>query len=190
MSHPPSAISLRVYAFLAVAVLVAAPARAQVSPYAAEPPRAIQALSDQEVGQLLEGAGMGFARAAELNGVPGPRHSLDMAAELHLDDGQRARLEEVFARMNARARELGAAIVARERELDALFASGAAAAADVGARSAEIGRLYGELRAAHLVAHLETAAILNPHQVERYAQLRGYADAAHDGAPADHGAHH
>jgi hypothetical protein len=46
----------------------------------------------------------------------------------------------------------------------------------------ETARLEGELRAAHLAAHLETRAILTQHQVARYAALRGYAG-------ADHGAH-
>ena len=173
---------------LTVVLAIATPASAQVSPYAQEPSRELQALSDEEVASLLEGAGMGFARAAELNGVPGPRHSLDMADQLELDDMQRARLQDVFARMNARARELGSAIIARERALDTAFASGAATAEEVEQETLAIALLYGRLRAVHLLAHLETMEILTPHQSARYAQLRGYADAS--AAAGDHGAHH
>jgi hypothetical protein len=31
---------------------------------------------------------MGMAKAAELNGYPGPRHVLDLSPELHLTDAQ------------------------------------------------------------------------------------------------------
>jgi Spy/CpxP family protein refolding chaperone len=173
---------------LGVLLLCAAPGRAQVSPYAGEAPRELTSLSNDEVRSLLEGAGMGFARPAELNGVPGPRHSLDMADQLNLDEAQRARLQEVFTRMNATARELGAEVVARERGLDALFATGTASAEEVERQTAAIAMLYGWLRAVHLLAHVETAQILNEQQIARYAQLRGYAQAGQDGE--EHGAHH
>ena len=175
---------LTVVALLALAT----PALAQTSPYAGEAPRAIKALAEEDVANLLAGAGMGFARAAELNGVPGPRHALDMAADLHLSDPQRARLEEVFTRMQAAARRLGAEIVERERQLDHAFASGGLDADEVADRSIELGRLYGELRAVHLAAHLETTAALEPHQVRRYVELRGYGATHPDGA-GHHGGH-
>jgi hypothetical protein len=47
----------------------------QVSPYAGEQGRAIKALSQKEVSDLLDGAGMGYAKAAELNRYPGPMHT-------------------------------------------------------------------------------------------------------------------
>ena len=181
---------MKPYAWIAALTLVAAPAAAQTSPYAAEAPRDIAALSAEESASLLDGAGMGFARAAELNGVPGPRHSLDMADELHLDDAQRAQLQQIFERMQTRARALGADIVAAERELDRSFRDGVASAAEVERRTIELGRMYGELRASHLIAHLETAAVLNPHQVSRYVELRGYGSAHPNAASGEHGAHH
>ncbi|MGH7544628.1 MAG: hypothetical protein ACREKI_00435 [Gemmatimonadota bacterium] len=52
---------------------------------------------------------------------------------------------------------------------------------------AEWGRLQGELRAVHLWAHVETARLLTPAQIERYDELRGYAhsepDATHRHEP-------
>ena len=168
---------------------LAAPAAAQTSPYAGEAPRAIKALSDEEVRSLADGAGMGFARAAELNGLPGPRHTLDLAADLHLDEVQRTALEAIFRRMQTEARRLGAEIVERERALDSLFASGTTDADRVRARAEELGLLYGRLRAAHLVAHLETTRLLNRHQIARYAELRGYRDDDPGGGPA-HDSHH
>jgi Spy/CpxP family protein refolding chaperone len=177
----------------AVAALVAAgvaPAVAQASPYANETPRAIAALSAEETASLLDGAGMGFARAAELNGLPGPRHAIDMAADLHLERAQRDALNRIFERMQTRARALGTQIVSAERALDGLFRDGAATPAEVERRTVELGRLYGELRASHLNAHLETNAVLDPHQTDRYNELRGYGDDTPDAGSSDHGAHH
>lgn len=148
---------------------------AHASPYAgAMEAREIKALAPEEVQGLLAGEGLGFALAAELNGLPGPRHVLDLADDLSLTSEQRGEVEGVFARMNERARELGARLVEAERHLDHMFANGHAAPSSVAERTAEIGRIRGELRAVHLVAHLETAEILTPGQVEAYGRLRGY----------------
>ena len=167
--------------------LLAAPATAQVSPYAGQPAREIAGLSDEDVRQLLDGAGMGYALTAELNGVPGPRHVLDLADSLHLTDAQRGRVEDAFGRMQEEARRLGAEIVRQEAELDALFASDSLPPSAVAQRTLALGELYGRLRGVHLVAHLETAAALHPPQVERYARLRGYDGS---GSAGGHDAHH
>jgi hypothetical protein len=50
-----------------------------------------------------------------------------------------------------------------------------------------IAELQGRLRAVHLSAHLETRALLNPDQIARYEQLRGYGDQQ---APAQRHQHH
>ena len=53
-------------------------AAAQTTPhasaYAGQQSRAIKSLSEQDVDDLLAGRGAGFAKAAELNGYPGPAH--------------------------------------------------------------------------------------------------------------------
>jgi hypothetical protein len=59
------------------------------SPYAGQETRALKTLSDEDIAALLKGEGMGMAKAAELNGYPGPRHVLDLAQELGLTDSQR-----------------------------------------------------------------------------------------------------
>ena len=46
-------------------------------PYSGQQGRMIKALSSKEVQGLLQGKGMGMAKAAELNQYPGPRHVLD-----------------------------------------------------------------------------------------------------------------
>ena len=54
----------------------------------------------------------------------------------------------------------------------------AAVADTVAAATAEIGATQGLLRAAHLKYHLATLQALQPEQVQRYAELRGYTNVA------------
>jgi Spy/CpxP family protein refolding chaperone len=160
------------------ALAAAESASAQESPYTGIQGRSIKALSAQEIEDYLTGAGMGLALAAELNGYPGPKHVLELADSLHLSADQRARVTEIFEAMRGRALELGAGIVERERELDSLFAGHSITPDALADATREIAALEGELRGAHLAAHLETAAALSPEQMERYQVLRGYEAAA------------
>ena len=73
--------------FLALAVsLIALPALAADLPYAGQQTRAIKALSDDDIGALRAGEGMGMAKAAELNGYPEPPHFLSHGAMVGTDD--------------------------------------------------------------------------------------------------------
>src|SRR5690606_22793354 len=154
------------------------------SPYAGAATSAIKALSDAEVQGLLGGAGMGFAKAAELNSYPGPKHVLELAEPLALTDEQRQQTEAIRAAMLAEAVPLGALLLEKEQALDALFADGNADAASMQALLAEIGALQGQLRAVHLQAHIEQRTVLTDEQVHQYNRLRGY----HAGAGHEH--HH
>lgn len=170
-THLPLALTL---------VLAALPASAQhhghghSSPYAGQQSRETKALSDEEVRGLLSGAGMGFAKAAELNRYPGPMHALELADRLELSAAQREQLSSLMQRHKAEARKLGERVVALERELDGLFAQGKPTAAEVERLSIAVGEAQGRLRAEHLRTHLETTALLAPGQVERYVKARGY----------------
>ncbi len=145
-----------------------------------------QGLSADEIHGLVTGAGMGMGRPAELNHYPGPRHVLDLAAQLELTPEQVESTEAVYERMQARAQELGERIVKEERGLDKLFASGTPDVMSLESRLASIGQLRAQLRLAHLAAHLEQRPILSQAQVELYDQLRGYGD----GAPRSNGQGH
>jgi hypothetical protein len=144
------------------------------SPYVDQEESGIAALSREEVDGLLAGAGMGMARAAELNHFPGPRHVLELATGLGLSSAQEAEVGQIHSRMLAEAKRLGGAIVERERRLDRHFANSQIDATTLRQESAEVGRLRGELRFVHLRAHLETRAVLSTAQVELYDRLRGY----------------
>ena len=154
---------------------------AQSSPYAGEEKREIKALSAEDVEGLATGAGMGMARAAELNGFPGPKHVLELAEAIELTEEQRRGVGEVFGRMNARAVELGEAVIESERALDTGFAARTLDAEGLRHATSELAALRGELRYVHLVAHLETTALLESRQIEAYTRLRGYGSGDHQG---------
>ena len=172
----------------AVVLLAPAVAPAQTpSPYAGQQTREIKALSPEDVDSLLQAKGMGLAKAAELNGYPGPPHVLEHAADLGLSAEQVAAMKDIQARMTAAAKPLGAAIVERERDLDRQFAERRIDRASLAAATAGIAQLQGELRAVHLAAHLETRAALSEEQVSRYNALRGYGGPGNDKGHGHHG---
>jgi len=158
------------------------------SPYVGQETRDIKALSAQDVADTLAGKGMGFAKAAELNGYPGPTHVLALAAQLELTAEQKAGTEALFRDMQARAVALGKQLVAEERVLDRLFAARTVTADGLERALARIAKLRGQLRQAHLAAHLVQTDLLRPAQVEQYNALRGYTKGAGQGA-GQHGAH-
>ncbi len=148
-----------------------------VAPYAGEEVREIKALAPDEVSSLLAGKGMGLAKAAELNGYPGPRHVLELADRLQLSGEQREKTQALFASMQTKAMSLGSALVEEERGLDRLFAGKAATVEQVSASLARIGALQAQVRGAHLEAHLAQVLILTPEQKAKYVELRGYGGA-------------
>ena len=128
--------------FLSVAALVgsAAASLAQTtSPYAGQEQRSIKALSDREISDLTEGRGMGLAKAAELNGYPGPMHVLELADPLELSDQQRVKMQELFAAMKAEAIPLGERLIAQEADLDKQFAGKTITPASLAASTEAIG---------------------------------------------------
>ena len=162
------------------------PDAAAATPYAGQQTRDVKALSADEQADLLAGRGMGLAKAAELNGYPGPLHVLELARELGLTPEQRARTEALFASMQRDASALGARLVDEERALDALFATRQVDASRLADATKRIGALQAELRRVHLDAHLEQTRILTAAQTARYVELRGYGTA---GSGGTHGGH-
>ena len=168
---------MRRFLWICLAVLVVpvvVPAQHHHSPYAGEEKRAVKTLSEEERQALLQGEGMGLAKAAELNHYPGPRHVLDLAAPLQLSEAQRAEARTIYERMHREAVRLGALIVGRERDLDQLFATRAASAQTLHQLASEIAQLRGALRVTHLQAHVEMRGVLSDAQVATYDELRGY----------------
>jgi hypothetical protein len=144
------------------------------SPYAHAGSGEIKTLSQQEVDDLRNGAGMGLARPAELNQYPGPRHVLELADSLALSAEQRQAVEATFADMQGRAKALGMQILDAEKALDGAFAAGGMTEEALASAVSEIARLQGELRTVHLRAHLATRDALTRHQIHEYDRLRGH----------------
>lgn len=154
------------------------------SPYVSQLDSPVRGLSAQEVDDLLNGRGAGYARSAELNSYPGPRHVLDMRSELDLGPDIEAQIETVFAQMEAEAQRLGHEIVRQEAQLSQGFAEDALSETEMRAEVQALAKLYGELRATHLQAHFQIKSLLTPEQVAAYDHLRGYD--SQEAAPMQH----
>jgi Spy/CpxP family protein refolding chaperone len=129
--------------------------------------------SAEDVAELLEGAGRGMAKPAELNGAPGPSHALELAEELELTPEQRTQIEAIRLDMKTNAIALGRELIAMELALDEAFAAGDVPAEALLAALDQIANAERDLRYAHLSAHLSTPAILTGDQIRRYDALRG-----------------
>jgi hypothetical protein len=161
----------------AVAVITAlsSTATAQSSqPYSGMQSRPIKALSDQQVADLRAGRGMGLALAAELNGYPGPSHLLELSDKLALTSDQHSALKGMFDAMKAETIPIGENLIVQEERLDRLFTEKTVSVERLKDATKDIGETQARLRNAHLGYHLQARAILEPSQIHRYAELRGY----------------
>ena len=165
---------------LLISVLIACPITAYSNPrykskYEGQDRREIKSLSDQDIAELKAGSGWGLAKAAELNGVPGPKHLLEMKNEIKLTPEQVLKIEEIYALMNKQAVTLGLELIELERELNSHFANRTVDEEILKDLLEKIARTYKELRYVHLSAHLKTPLILSPDQIKQYNTLRGYS---------------
>jgi Spy/CpxP family protein refolding chaperone len=172
------------YPCVCVVALLAGVALANpASPYAGQETREIKGLAPEDVEAYLSGKGMGLAKAAELNGYPGPAHVLALSSELQLTPDQKARTQSLFSSMEARAISLGRALITQEQQLDEQFASRTITRESLAALLRSIGELQSQVRDVHLEAHLAQLTILTPSQVAKYIELRGYTSATkHQGS--------
>jgi hypothetical protein len=184
---------MRTVSSLSLLLLLVAAAAAQdrlISSYQPQAQSEILGLNENEIAELRAGTGMGLARAAELNSYPGPRHVLDAveAGRFPASPDQVQRVQLIFAGMKGDAQRLGAEILKEEARLEAAFRARTITDHDLRVQVTRIATLQGELRAAHLRAHLATAAILSPAQLAHYNELRGYTtgSADHPGQPHTH----
>jgi len=121
---------------------------------------------------LEKGEGGGMAMIAEMSGYPGPRHLLDIVDSLRMGPRQVQLIANLYDEIRASAAGLGNIIIMKEEELEDLFESGRADEPAVRKLASEIGRLRGDLRAIHLVAHLKSRELLTTEQLARYMALR------------------
>jgi hypothetical protein len=160
---------------IAIFTALSLPVAAQHQPYAGQESRDTKALSAEEVRQYLSGAGMSYAKAAELNRFPGPQHALELADRLGLSAEQRAAIKALLDTHKAEARVIGAKLVDAERALDHLFVSGAVSQSALTEAVGKAAALAGDYRLSHLETHRRLRPLLSDEQVAHYDVLRGYA---------------
>src|SRR3990172_9994476 len=152
----------------------AAPTPQPTSPYIPLLDSPIRGLSVDEISDLETGAGAGFARAAELNGYPGPRHILDLQDQLELSEDQLTQVKTLYEEMNGEARYLGGEVLQMESGLELAFRDQTIDEDSLALQVTALAEKYGELRALHLRTHLVAVDLLTSHQLVLYNQLRGY----------------
>jgi len=145
------------------------------SKYVGQEKREIKSLSESDIEELENGKGWGFAKAAELNGVPGPVHLLEMKKEIRLSSEQIQKIEDIYQKMKKQAIPLGLGLIELERRLNNHFANRTITDNLLHELLGEIVQVRKKLRYAHLSAHLKTPDILTPEQITLYNELRGYS---------------
>jgi hypothetical protein len=145
------------------------------SKYAGEEKREIKSLSAADIEELQNGKGWGLAKAAELNGVPGPVHLLEMKEEIDLSAEQIQAIEDNYRMMKQEAVPLGLELIELERELNNHFANRTITNELLRQILQKIAQVHRQLRYVHLSTHLKTPDILKSEQITLYNKLRGYS---------------
>jgi len=158
------------------------------SPYAGFEDREIKSLSDTDIDELRRGGGWGLALAAELNGVPGPAHLLELRDEIPLSAEQVSAIQTIFDEMQAEAIEAGARLIEAEEAIEAAFRDGELDDERLRSLIAQAEAARAEIRFIHLSRHLSTPPLLSEAQIVRYNALRGYGSDPCANVPEGHDA--
>jgi Spy/CpxP family protein refolding chaperone len=113
-------------------------------------------------------------KAAELNGMPGPSHVLQMKNEIALTNIQEIKIKTLFENMKLKAIPRGNKLIELEKELNESFSNKTITKELLSQQLLAISKTRMQLRFVHLETHLLTPAILTNEQVKKYNQLRGY----------------
>ena len=172
-------LSLRIPNLLFVAAIMALSAcshskQIHQSVYVGQEKREIKSLSKEDIYELSNGHGWGFAKAAELNGMPGPAHILEMENEIGLTQLQKKKIEHLYQQMKDQAIPLGLDLIEHERKLNDQFADKTITDSALRELLNDIALIRSKLRYVHLSTHLNTPHILSNEQIILYNQLRGY----------------
>jgi len=145
------------------------------SSYVGEESRKIKSLSQDDIMALQKGAGWGMAKAAELNGYPGPKHIIQMQDEINLTLLQKSKINLEFQKMQTKAMALGNELILLEEKLNNAFSNKSINEIKLDEYITDIMDVRARLRLVHLSTHLKTPSILTQEQVILYNDLRGYS---------------
>lgn len=146
------------------------------SNYAGQQNRTIKSLSQEDLDELKKGGGWGLAKAAELNGYPGPAHLLEMKDKLALDAEQVEKLQALYEQMTSDAQKEAKTYILLEAKLEKEFRTGRINDGLLRTALGYIEEARRKLRYIHLSAHLQATRLVTPEQIERYNALRGYSE--------------
>ena len=158
------------------------------SEYQGQETRKIKSLSADDIAELTKGGGWGLAKAAELNGYPGPAHILEMSSKIDLNEKQKTQINELFKKMKVDAKALGIHLIRLEEKLNGHFANGSINHENMENLVVQIQSVHSKLRLVHLSTHLQTPKILSPEQINLYNELRGYSKDPCTNIPEGHNA--
>lgn len=156
------------------------------APYAGMQSRAIKSLSENDIKELRRGGGWGLALPAELNGMPGPVHLLELKDKIPLNHEQAQKIQGLTEEMRKAAIPTGERLIAAEAAIEAAFSGGTVEEASLRRLLADAESAKTELRFIHLSQHYKAAQLLEPEQIKRYNILRGYAEDPCKNIPAGH----
>jgi len=161
-------------------------AETYTSKYVGEEYRKIKSLSPDDVEELTKGGGWGLAKAAELNGIPGPAHILEMVDKINLTDEQKKKIQKIYNEMTGEAIALGKQLIRLEMELNIGFSNRNINQELLENYVREIEKVRAKLRIVHLSTHLQTPNILTNKQIILYNKLRGYSNDPCQNIPEGH----
>jgi Spy/CpxP family protein refolding chaperone len=156
------------------------------TPYAGLQTRAIKSLSENDIKELRQGGGWGLALPAELNGMPGPVHLVELKDRIPLTAEQVQKAQALVQEMRQAAIPAGERLIKAEAALEAAFAGGSVDESSLRRLLSEASSARTELRFIHLSQHLKTVQFLRPEQIKQYNVLRGYAQDPCASVPAGH----
>ena len=163
-------------------------AETYTSKYVGEEYRKIKSLSPDDVEELKKGSGWGLAKAAELNGLPGPAHILEMEDKIYLTDKQKKKIQKIYNEMKGEAIALGKQLIRLEMGLNRGFSNRNINQELLENYVREIEKVRAKLRIVHLSTHMQTPNILTNKQIILYNKLRGYSKDPCQNIPEGHNA--
>ncbi len=132
----------------------------------------VKSLTKFEYDAYQNGDPMRFTQPAELNNYPSPTKALALEKHLKLTAAQKNQLTTAAEALRFKAKEMGRSIIQNEKKLYDLFMNGKIDEGSLIYFSNQYGLYQGELRNAHLQAHLKTKRILTPDQLKKISQQR------------------
>lgn len=158
------------------------------APYAGFETREIKSLSEQDIEELRRGEGWGLALPAELNGLPGPAHLLELREELALSAEQVQAISAIYDDMRVAAIAAGERFIVAEAAISDAFSGSELSEKELLELLEEAADARAALRFIHLSRHLSTPKLLTVAQIKRYSVLRGYSDDPCENVPDGHDA--